>query len=81
MEEVKCIENGGKLTLIKQQHRKTINQGKKGNGPPSRNISIIKQHALTEKDNKSIASGEVDVVLELKMAAFNRTKAAISAYK
>ena len=47
-------------------------------GPSSRNISIIKQDALTEKDNKSIASGELDVVLKLKMASFNRTKAAFS---
>jgi hypothetical protein len=51
---------------------------KRGNGAPSRNISIIKQDALTKKDNKSIASGEVDVVFKLKMAAFNRTKAAFS---
>jgi hypothetical protein len=54
---------------------------KRGNGAPSRNISIIKEDALTEKDNKSIASGELDVVLKLKMAAFNRTKAAFSAYQ
>ena len=70
MEEVKSIQNGGKITLINQQHRQAINQKNRGNGAPSRNISII-QHPLTEKDSKTIPSGGVDVALKIKMAAFN----------
>jgi hypothetical protein len=52
----------------------------RGNGAPSRNISII-QHPLTEKDSKTIASGGVDVALKLKMAAFDRGKPVSSAYQ
>ena len=39
------------------------------------------KNGLTEKDNKSIASGGVDVGLNLKMSAFNIDKAVFSPYQ